>query len=321
MGGYRTLIKTQYPQPKKSLNAQGKPRNVGFELEFSGISISETMKVLQRFGAQATNILAVEAQFEHELGVFNLELDAAFIKNIAKENEFQSGDSTWFDILTQAASLIVPVEIVCPPIAIHQLHQLDPLLDALRQAGAKGTSESPLAAYGVHINAETPALDVTTLYQYLLAFCLMQWWLVEAHEVDLTRRLSPFVDLFPENYLQHLIEQGPPSDEKTLIHDYIQFNPTRNRALDMLPLFSWIDNELVQGQIDSKLIKKRPTFHYRLPNCHIEKHSWSLRDEWLRWLEVEYLANDPQALMSLAKNYSESHTFLLGVNRKQWVEK
>lgn len=309
---------TPPPNPKTS---EGELRQVGFELEFSGISIAQTRKVLEEFGATSVKDSAVEAKFEHPLGSFNLELDAALIKNIAQEQGFKEGDSTWFDLLTQAASVVVPVEIVCPPIPFDQLGELDPLLLALRKAGAQGTTESALAAYGVHINTEAPNLAPQTLYRYLLAFCLAQWWLVEAHEVDLTRRLSPFVDLFPESYLLHLINQGEASNIQTLIDEYIEYNPTRNRALDMLPLFSWIDEDRVRGQLDSELIKKRPTFHYRLPNCHIERAAWSLRDEWDRWLQVEKLASAPELLIQLGKDYVENHKFLLGVNRKQWVSK
>ena len=216
--------------------------------------------------------------------------------------------------------LIVPLEVVCPPVPLSQLEKLLPLILLLRNAGATGTEESPLAAYGLQINAEAPDLDYPTLKNYLLAFCLLEWWLVEAHQVDFTRKLSPFVDLFPEKYVELLARYSDRLPMGQLITEYLDHNHTRNRALDMLPVFAEVNEPLVKRLIDEPLIKRRPAFHYRLPNCQIEKPDWSLTTEWDKWLTVEKLANNTEALRELADNFIQARDKLFGVNKSVWVE-
>ena len=82
---------------------------------------------------------------------------------------------------------------------------LSPMVKALRDIGAVGTQESLVAAYGVHINTELPKLDVDTVYHYLRAFCILQWWLVEENNVDPARKLSPYIQLFNEDYIKQLL--------------------------------------------------------------------------------------------------------------------
>jgi hypothetical protein len=40
------------------------------------------------------------------------------------------------------------------------------------------------------------------------------------------------------------------------------------------------------------LVKPRPAFHYRLPNCMVDEADWTLAEEWNRWVVVERLAYD-----------------------------
>jgi hypothetical protein len=189
---------------------------------------------------------------------------------------------------------------------------------ALRKAGAIGTEESLLAAYGVHINTEIPALDAATLLSYLKAFAILQWWLVDAHEVDATRRVSPYIDLYPEAYLKQVLSRsGSTMDE--IFSDYLAHNASRNRALDLLPLLAEIDEERVRGTVDDPRIKARPAFHYRLPNCHIERPDWSLSASWNTWLVVEQLACRPDDLHELGAAFLDAERLILGVNRSKWT--
>ena len=312
---------SEFRQPSARCDESGSLRTVGFEIEFAGVSLADTITAVEgAYNATRHNQTAAACDLDIDgLGRFGIELDWEFLKRQAEEAGDTPADE-WVGLLSQAAELVVPVEIVCPPIAVDRLHSLRPLTDALREAGAVGTASSVIAAYGVHINPRSPALDSATVWNYLRAFGLLQWWLVQSHEVDLTRRASTYVDLYPEAYLRRLFStaQAPPPDQ--LIADYLQHNPSRNRALDMLPLLSELDERAVQDSVPDRRIKSRPTFHYRLPNCHIDRAGWSLADSWNVWWSVDELAQRPEELSELAARYLDQHRVVLGVKRNSWVE-
>lgn len=46
---------------------------------------------------------------------------------------------------------------------------------------------------------------------------------------------------------------------------------------------------------DPHLVKARPAYHYRLPNCLIDEPDWRLAREWNTWVAVERLAADAPA--------------------------
>ncbi|KZX61898.1 hypothetical protein A3724_06700 [Alcanivorax sp. HI0033] len=300
-------------------NTAGKVRTVGFELEFSGITFRDTARVVcDTLNGKVTDETAAEVCVQTDHGDFNIELDWDFLKTAAA-NAGETVDELLHP-LSKAAALLVPVEVVCPPLPVTSLTILDGMVEALRKAGATGTEESLIAAYGVHINAEVPALDAPTIHRYLRAFGLLQWWQIEANDVNLARRISPYIDLFEESYIKLLLTRDEP-DIATLIDDYLEHNPTRNRALDMLPLFAEIDADRVRATVDDPKIKSRPTFHYRLPNCQIDDPQWSLNASWLRWCWVEQLANDDASLQALGKDFLTADRPLLGVDRGAWVKR
>ena len=311
----------RYQKPPQTETEDGELRRVGFELEFSGIDLEQAIAAVEtalggKIGAQTVAETAIEVD---GLGEFNVELDWNYLKRKAAEENNPYSDDEWLEFMSQAAAVLVPVEVVCPPIPLDRLDALDPMVNALRQAGAVGTEESLLAAYGVHINTEIPVLDCATLQRYLRAYALLQWWLVDAHEVDPTRRLSPYIDLYPEAYLQRLLAEEK-TDMERLFELYLEHNATRNRALDLLPMLKEIDPQRIEREIDDPKIKARPTFHYRLPNCHIERDDWSLAASWNTWLVVERLAQRGDDVASLAREFADADRPLLGVNRNDWVE-
>ncbi len=311
-----------YPEPPETRNAQGELRRVGFELEFSGVTLEDAVTaVSDALKAKTKSATAAETVLEvGDLGDFIVELDWDYLKRKAAEEDPEIDESGWLEFMSQTAALLVPVEVVCPPIPLDRLELLDPMIAALRQAGAVGTEESLLAAYGVHINSEIPRLDSATLHRYLRAYALLQWWLVEAHDVDPTRKLSPYIDLYPEAYLMQVLTCDAP-DMAQLFDDYLEHNATRNRALDLLPLLKEIDPGRIEREIDDPRVKARPTFHYRLPNCRIERENWSLASSWNTWLVVERLAARDDDLQHLAAEFEQAQRPLLGVNRKEWVQR
>lgn len=298
----------------------GRVRLVGFELEFSGIGLDEAALALKTsLGAELRTESVAERKFlVDEVGDFNIELDWDYLKRKAAEDKQEGDESDWIEKLGQLAAMLVPIEIVCPPIPINKLDVLHPMVAALREAGAIGTEESLLAAYGVHINTEIPSLDADTLLSYIKAFAILQWWLVEAHDVDPTRKLSPYIDLYPEAYVKQVLSQSEAAMD-AIFDEYLKHNASRNRALDLLPLLAEIDFNRVRSVVDDSKIKARPAFHYRLPNCHIERADWSLTLAWNRWCLVEQLAHQPNDLDELSAAFHDLQRPVLGVNRKTWL--
>lgn len=306
--------------PPQTTRHDGRPRQIGFELEFSGISLDDAVAALRSaLGGELQAESAAERSVRVDaLGMFNVELDWAYLKRKAAETDRAAEGGEWLEPLSRAAAMLVPVEVVCPPLPVADLAALDPMVEALREAGAVGTEESLLAAYGVHINTEIPRLDAATLSAYLKAFAVLQWWLVDAHEVDVTRKASPYIDLYPEAYLKQVVSRTEPT-MADIFADYLAHNASRNRALDLLPLLAEIDEKRVRSAVDDPRIKARPAFHYRMPNCHIERADWSLAGPWNTWCVVERLAGREHDLDALAAAFLAAERPILGVGRSDWV--
>lgn len=311
---------TAFLLPPALINAEGEVRRAGFELEFSGLDVASSAEATAAaVGGSPYAKSPASWRVDSPLGTFKIELDWRFLHKLAGNNPQSKRADHLLESLSQAASLVVPVEVICPPLAMNNLAPLNNLTNALRRAGAKGTEESPIAAYGTHINPELPALDSATIVRYLKAFALLQWWLVEQHHINTTRKLSPYIDLYSESYLHRVLTYNTPSQEQ-LIDDYLHANHSRNRALDLLPLFAYLDEKRVRAEMGDEKINPRPTLHYRLPNCQIDDPNWSLAQEWQHYCTLERLANRPKALAELANDFRAADRPVLGVSRPAWVE-
>jgi hypothetical protein len=306
--------------PPRVEKDDGTPRMVGFELEFSGISLDDAAEAVQSAleGKLASESSAERVIQTSSFGEFIIELDWDFLKRKASGTDRGEEGSEWLEPLSQAAALLVPVEVVCPPIPLNNLSMLTPVVRGLREAGAVGTEESLIAAYGVHINTEIPRLDADTLFAYLRAFAILQWWLVDAHAVDPTRKVSPYIDLYPQAYLREVLSKSTSTMDE-IFDDYLEHNASRNRALDLLPMLAEIDSDRVHEVVDDPKIKARPTFHYRMPNCQIERPDWSLAGPWNTWCVVERLVDREDDLDVLAGEYLAADRPILGVGRSDWV--
>jgi hypothetical protein len=317
-----SLESFQHWLPTQPYNAKGQVRTVGIELEFSSITHAQTSEAVARWAGQPVHYDSlVQAVVKHpDLGKFEIEVDWRYLKETAHEQQITEGSDNWVKLLREVARLMVPVEVVAPPIPMTQLPQLEGLIDQLRLAGAQGTGDSPIAAYGLHLNPEVPDMTAEAILPYLKAFALLQWWLEEKHHVDVTRRLSPYVHLYPDAFLYLVLRypQTPSMDQ--LLDDYFEHNPTRNRALDMWPIFAEYAPEKVEALMHEPLIKARPTFHYRLPNCEIDRPSWHLWNEWSAWLVLERLANEPSSLERLTNKFFSGKRPFLGVNKRLWIK-
>jgi hypothetical protein len=101
---------------------------------------------------------------------------------------------------------------------------------------------------------------------------------------------------YPQAYRQRVLAPDYWPDQTTLIADYLTANPTRNRGLDLLPLFAYLNEEQVRSALPHEKIGPRPALHYRLPQCHLSDPNWSILPSWERWLTVERLAAVPGEL-------------------------
>lgn len=294
--------------PPVRLNYNGKPRRAGFELEYTGLPLDRTAAlVASHFGGfvseDTNNHYTVDAP---AFGQFGLELDVMWVKKLSEDaaREYNSLEDLAEKVLSPMVAAIMPYEIITPPLLLDTIPTLDKFCHELRAHGAKGTGASPLYAFGMQINPDLPAIDPAEVHRYLAAFLLLQDWLcVAVQPMDATRRLSPFAKPFDEAYCRHALALSYKPDLTTLMDDYLRFNPTRNRGLDMLPMFCFFDEAKVRAAVTDPKVKKRPTFHYRLPNCSLDEPDWSIVTEWNLWVEVERLAEDSERLAAMRKAY------------------
>jgi hypothetical protein len=288
----------------------GSARRIGVELEFSNIGCRQAAELVQTvFGG---DLVEDDPHRFHvvgsELGTFVIELDTQYAhppKNGGGEKwtllEFLQ--SEFHAAVGEVASLWLPVEIVSPPVALTLLPKLDKITDALRRAGAHGTDDGLMYAFATQLNPEVPSCDADVILAHLKAFLLLSDRLRAVSALDVKRRLLPFADPMPRPYVLKVVDPAYRPALGEMIDDYIAANPTRNRELDMLPLFTALDPDRVHRQFQSPLLKARPTFHYRLPDTRLSDPDWGLITEWNRWVQVEWLAADPERLEAACSHY------------------
>nr|WP_067286259.1 amidoligase family protein [Marinobacterium profundum] len=295
-------------KPAHNFTQEGQERRVGVEIELAGIELDDIARCIQAsFGGRVERVSVCEQRVAGtEFGRFSLELDLRYLKQLGREQSHGHSselESLVTEALAAVASNLVPFEIVCPPIPFSRLEVLETLVQSLREAGALGTHGAARYAFGVHFNPELPALDSCTLVRYLKAYLCLHDWLGAREETALVRRLSPFIQPFAREYCEQVLQSDYWPDQDGLIRDYLALNPTRNRALDMLPLLAWLDSAAVKAAVPDEKINARPTLHYRLPNSDIDNPQWRLLDAWQDWQQVEMLVQSPAKLDALCRHY------------------
>ncbi|MFO8045075.1 MAG: amidoligase family protein [Halomonas sp.] len=311
------------PEPR---NPDGKTRRVGVEIEFAGLPPRDTAELVRDlFGGELVVVSAHRLKVQGtRWGEFVIELDTQYAHPDSEVLDAKPKDDTeWerqrhqmrVDFHTRTRELIgdvvtglVPTEIVCPPVPWDELEELDALFVGLREHGAKGTDASLLYGFGLHLNPEVPSLEVESLLDHLRAYLLTAEWLREQIDVDITREVLPHANPFAKPYALKVLAPNYAPDLDTLIGDYLADNPTRNRELDMTPLFAHLRPDYPHELFHNKLVKARPTFHYRLPDARLSEPGWGSVTEWNRWLEVEKLAADKETLSRRAASYVAKHT-------------
>lgn len=302
---------SEHHRPASDLfkRADGETRRVGVEFEFSGLDIESSARLVhEEFGGSLEQVSPYEIRIrDTRFGEFQVELDFSLLKQMGREAAEASDDNETEHLpermLASIAEQVVPFEIVTPPLPMDRLFELQTLVDRLRDEGALGTRHSAIYAFGVHLNPELPDLKADTILAYVQSFMCLYPWLERVGRIDWSRRFTTYIQPFSADYIKRVIDRSYDPDIEELIDDYLEYNPVRNRALDMLPLFAHLDETRVRAVVDDDRIKPRPTLHYRLPNCEIDVSDWSLTEPWNQWLQVEYLARDQNRLQKVCRGY------------------
>lgn len=293
------------PRPESS---SGGPRRIGVELEFAGLTESEVGQLVVstvggRLASPAPYEVAVEGTALGRIGCF---LDTALRKG--RQHMLSR-------VGLQIGREVIPVELVTEPLDPEALPKVETLREALCKAGAIGSREGLFRGFGLHLNVEVAREEETAWRPVMTAFALIEDWLRLADPIAGARRLLPFVDPYPRALVRSLLELAPEACAGEVVDLYLRLSPTRNRSLDMLPLFAWLDPaRLERCPSDLGPVAARPAFHYRLPDSRVDEPDWRIAYEWNRWVLVERVAADAPLLAELARCWRAAE----GQTRRVW---
>ncbi|MFS4438135.1 amidoligase family protein [Paracoccaceae bacterium GXU_MW_L88] len=294
-----------FPHPE---NAKGVPRRVGVEIEFSGLDEGRVAALLQsKLGGhiQVVNRFIFKLA-DTPLGEIGIERDTAMAK--------KDDPTAWEKFGLEIGQTVIPVEIVSDPLSPENAEQFADLLDFLRMHGARGTGDGVLLAFGMHLNIEVQAMTAEAIGPTLRAYALMEDWLREQMNLDLSRMALPFIRPYPRSFID-AVADGVPEDMDDLANLYLTHCPSRNHGLDMLPIFTTHDQDRVREVLPEEKIGARPTFHWRLPDCRIDDPDWSLATAWNDWVLVEEVASRSELLNEIGhewRKYRDDWTTIRG---------
>lgn len=339
-------MQTKFEMPPRMFNREGNVRRVGFEFEYTGVGLNQSAQLV----AQLTKgQIQSKNRFSHSviggrLGDFQIESDSSMLTKRKWEKFYPMMESIvspllsdtphkvedfkkrfsekveeWVEFLSED---VIPFEIVTPPIPLTELAAIEDLRESLYNAGARGTKARFFAAYGMQFNPEMPDFEVSTLLGYMRAFFLLYDRMLASEDVPLARKALPFINPFPHDYVEMVLNDDYDPTLEQFMHDYLRLNPTRNRALDWLPLFAYINKELTFSYpVEVNLIKPRPTLHYRLPSSLIDDPKWTIAEQWNKWIEVERLANNPAMIRRMSAEWREIHGPMQFLSDMRWVKR
>lgn len=320
-----------FKTPPIIYNQDGQERSVGFEFEFTGVEMNDAAEMISDlYGGKIEQISGYEYKVKDtEFGDFSLELDASLFLNKKYEKVLKTvgldvnklkNKEKLEEALRDMASTVVPFEIITPPIGFSDLKRLNELVDRLREWKAKGTGDSFFYAFGLHLNPEVPELSADSLLRHLKAYVMLDGWIRKDADVNISRKITPYINEYEMDYIRFILREDYQPGLEELIRDYFTFKNSRNRPLDMLPVFMFMEKEFTSGLMKEELTSARPTFHYRLPNCSLGDESWSLAAEWNRWVLVEKLADDEQSLSQYSRAFLNMDDKSVFSMKKKWVE-
>lgn len=288
------------PMPAPVNHRPDATRRVGVELEFMGLSAREAAFALStRLGGhvEKENPHAFHLRGTH-LGDLRVETDLRAVHPRRHPELAIRLDDRSADWLGALVSPFVPREVVTGPLPFSRLPDVDEAVRGLCEAGARGEGTVLFDTLGLHFNVDPPGLDVATMTAFLRAFLVLEDEIRETIAGGCAGTLAVLPVPFPEAYRQTVLARDYAPDVCAFASDYLSANPTRRRALDLLPLLAHLDPARVRSILPNEKISARPVFHYRLPLAHAGVPGWSVLPAWETWLRVENLAGDPEELAS-----------------------
>lgn len=306
----------QFAALPASHTARGQLRRVGVEIEYGELNLDRAAELIRQvFGGVVRSPNQFERRVDGEFGEFKVEIDTSILKQKKYKPFFmrlgvsakQAESAGFKDFLLSIFKKIVPFEIVTPPLPPAALPLTDVLREKLRLGGALGTSAKARYAFGLHFNPTARSEDVAEFLSVLQAFLVLYPEIMKKRPPDATRKIAHYINPFPFSFADHILQPAYRPSRRMLIADYLHFNPTRNRPLDMLPLFSCFERGMIERTLGSEamLVSTRPAYHYRLPNSYVDRREWSIAAEWATWVAIEQLAQDSARLRVLADRYRE----------------
>jgi len=304
----------------------GDERRVGIEIELSGLGYDSLVKLVARcLDAEPKLDSRYVTKLATDLGDFTIELDSDPIKDLDLADDrlpdsIRELGGQAMEVIDAAAERIVPLEIISPPVPFSHGVRGEALMETRREEGALGSREAIYYAFGLQLNPELPDLQPSTLVRYFQAFAVLYDWLKSRHQLDISRKFTTYIEPWSSKYVDLLMKDDYNPDQAQLMRDYLDSNPTRNRALDLLPLFAHLDDELLSEYVVDPRIKSRPTLHYRLPDCDIDNPSWHFSSLWNDWVILEQIAGNASHLAELRALYRESGKSNLHNMTHSWLE-
>lgn len=321
-------------KPPSIYNDRNEIRKVGFELEYSGPGLREVSEMITSlYGGK----IVEESNYFHTIrnsrpGDFRVKLDSSFLyekKYLPLLEKFgYSPDDHLEDaneqdqlerVLRNVAGIVVPHEVVTPPVAIRDIPIFRDFIRKLRSAGARGTGSSLLYAFATHLNPEAVSLSSESILAHLRAFLLLYPWLLEELDIDPSRKFTSFINPFPGEYVLKVLNPEYCPDPETFIQDYVNYNPVRNRPLDLYPMLSYQKPSLTEKEKTGN-VNPRPAYHYRLPNSQIDRSGWGFESEWKYWVLIENLAEDRDLIRKLSLQYLKVHDKSIFGFDSKWVK-
>lgn len=199
-----------YHLPARCYDHRGQPRRAGFELEVGNLPVLQAAERLrQTLGGELDAISPFEAVLRgSSVGTLKIERDAQLLKSVLYRKWLQKlgvdfspgtiahGLETNLD---SASAALVPCEVVTEPLPMWALGDLDTLVTTMAEMGAQGTHNSPVYAFGLHINPSIPDDHPDTLRRFIQAFLLLSDWIIASSDIDLTRRFfTKYIDPYPD---------------------------------------------------------------------------------------------------------------------------
>ena len=322
----------EYLLPQALYDDKAKIRSAGFEFEYAGVELETVVSALKdRFAGEICKINDFHFKLKTNLGTFKVMIDAGFLLDSQLREwvgKYKLDGFIDLETIKKIEKLIatvgeqfVPFELTTPPMKFTALGYVDEVKTILRSLGAKGTKSSPIYAFGMHINPQVRSLEVTQILSDLRAFFVLYEYLVGWLKPDLSRRITPYIDSFDAKYRRLVLDESYRPSMQQFIEDYLLYNPTRNRALDLLPLLCYIDEEKVRSCLPDEKIGKRPTYHYRLPDSNVDEEAWTPAVGFNSWVLVESLSSNAQLLGGLSKRSIQYLGKPLGVLEiEEWIK-